>query len=155
MNTTLDYDQFPAIEIKPRERSTYIALLDSAIEGFREDGSSSENPITPYIAPGWMQRGFYDFLGNKVLSNLEASECRLRCLPKYSIELDTNSPGAMYSAKKILCGWFNRRSNQGVYQVRLNREKQSLQVVGDIPFETVDHILNDLKCLRGYKIKTI
>ena len=79
----------------------------------------------------------------------------MKFLKKYSIQLETNGPGGMYTAKKILCGWFNRRSNQGVYQVRLNIENQKLHVVGNISYEVVDHILNDIKSLKGYNIETL
>ena len=51
MNTTLDYHQFPAIEIKPLERSTYTSLLDSFIQGFKNDSSLATNPINPYLNP--------------------------------------------------------------------------------------------------------
>ncbi|NQV91204.1 Fic family protein [Candidatus Woesearchaeota archaeon] len=155
MNTTLDYHQFPTIEIKPRERSTYTSLLDSFIQGFKDEGSSAINPIEPYLNPGWMQKGFFDFLGNKVLSNLEAAECHLKCLPKYSIELDTNGRSGMYTAKKTLSAWFKRRNNDEVYQVRLERMNQTLNVVGNISYEVLDHILNDIKSLDGYKIETL
>ncbi|PIN87921.1 hypothetical protein COV12_01260 [Candidatus Woesearchaeota archaeon CG10_big_fil_rev_8_21_14_0_10_32_24] len=154
MNTTLDFHQFPAIEIKPRERSTYISLLDSAIQGFKDEGSQTSDPLVPYINPGWMQKGFYDFLGNKVLSNLEAAESHLKGLHKYSIELDTRSPGEIYTAKKKLSSWF-RRDNHEVFQVRLERDKQTLNVVGNIPYEVINNILGDMNSLKGYTIETL
>ena len=143
MNLKLNQDNFPTIYITPSEKNTFISLFRSAIDGFR-DSSSNGQVIRAYTSPDYLQQGFYDFLGNKILDNLKMAEDQLKNLGRYHIIFNSiQSPGSMYTAKQKVSSWFNSRKQ--IFQMNLKPRERTLEIIGNIPYEVVNDILGTLK----------
>jgi hypothetical protein len=151
MNLTLRHNGFPTIYITPNERTTYAALMQGAIKGFKEQGSRG-NGIHPYLHPEMHQWGLYDYLAGKVLHNLSAAEDQLKCLPHYQAELYVRDPGVMFATKRRMDAFL--RTTNVPYMVRLNREEKNLTVVARVPFEAVDGCLSRCRGLK-YGLRTL
>jgi prophage maintenance system killer protein len=147
MNLTLYDEGFFPINLNEKDREVYKEFWKAAVLEFRENGAKFSRPQEAYINLGNAQTQFYDFLGRRELNELRFAEDRLKGLPSYVIELDVKDRGKIYAVKKNIRSWFVRRSVP--YQERLNSEKRTLEVIGDIPENVLKTILKD----RGAKYK--
>ena len=151
MNLTLKYHGFPVVSIAPEERYTYAALLGSAIDGFRDSTANGDG--SDYTNVDFQQRGFYDFLANKVIKRLTEAKDYLRDLPRYTLSVTTSNPGQVYAAKGRINNWFTRHGD-GLHQVHLDRRSNTLDIVGEIPYEVLNCIASKQQ-FRSYELKTV
>ncbi|MBT4935913.1 hypothetical protein HOL21_01905 [Candidatus Woesearchaeota archaeon] len=153
MNLTLNQEGFPTVFVRPEERSVYISLLGNALTGFQEGGANGE-PLTPYTKPDYRQVAFNDHFANKVLTSLLCSRNNLKSLPRYRISMQTKYQGLTYSAKNALSGWFSKREQ--VNQVQLKPRQKEITITGQIPYETINHIMKDISNGKmKYRIETL
>lgn len=156
MNLTLAHNGLPTIYVTPHERSTYATLLKAAIDGFRGQRAiietDLENGVGSYTHPDYQQEGFYAYLGKKVLDGLVMAEDKLKRLNKYDVSVSAKSPGALYTVKRRISSWFNRR--EAVYQVQLDKKRGNLKVVGNISYEVLDTIIRKGNGIK-YSISTV
>ena len=150
-NAGLIYHKLAPIYVTPQEHFTYTSLLNAALNGYEEASSSVSDPLEAFYNPDYQQKGFYEFLGNKIVQNLVWAEDKLRQYPVYEIDLTARQPGVYFRVKKELDGFFR---HAGVpHQVRLNRNGRNyVQVVGDISCKELDNILSRNKGLQKYTI---
>ncbi|MBU0457191.1 MAG: Fic family protein [Nanoarchaeota archaeon] len=156
MNLTLSHNGFPTVYVSPHEKSTYISLLNSAIKGFSEQSASFEkDSLDNYKNLDYQQKGFYEYMAKKVLDSLVYAEDKLKRLSKYNIIMQTNNPGEIYTLKKMISSWFNKRN--AIHQIHLNRRDSYVTVIGNIPYEVLDCILEKIPGdkKRKYTLSTI
>jgi len=151
-NLTLNHNSFPVIYVRPEEKVIYTSLLDAATRSFGEQQNDA------YLNPNYQQRGFLEFMGNKVLRQLQCAEDELAQLCRYHIDMDIKSPGVAYAVKQRVDSWFRRRDKP--YQLTLSPKAGTLDVVGAIPYEVLDEIVgrsndNGKKKIKKYRIITL
>tara|TARA_Y100000310_G_scaffold343387_1_gene450778 strand:- start:3218 stop:4180 length:963 start_codon:yes stop_codon:yes gene_type:complete len=151
MNLILNHHAFPVIHIQPEEAVTYSALLVSFLHGFKEGGSDG-NYSQPYLNPNFQQRGFYDFLGKKVLNELLIAHDYLNGLNCYEIKCQSKEVGCVYNASSKIKGWFKKQKLP--HHVTFDRRKHIMTVVGDINYDTLSCILEKSSHIK-YDIRTI
>ncbi len=143
---------FPPIYISPHERLVYTSLLNAALNGYEEASSTAQNPVDAFYNPDYQQRGYYDFLGYKVIQHLILAEDKLRQYTLYEIDLSAKEAGVYYRVKHEIDAFFK---HAGVpHQVRLNRNGRNfIQVVGNISLKDLEHILSRNKRLQKYSVE--
>ena len=154
MNSILRYNQYPSVYFKPGERNIFASLLISSIREFQNVDSNSDDRLEAYSNPNFQQKALFEYMGNKVLSNLIASEDKLQFLPKYRVTIKKpNSPGQVFSAKrKIDCGL---RKGGTLYTLHVNRGSKDayIDVVGHITYEVLEKLVSSVNNI-SFNIKT-
>ena len=143
MNLTLSHHGFPVTYIAQEERTTYLSLLSHAFKAFNEQGSLGDH-IDAFVNPNSTQRGFYDFLGNKIHTNLLMARDYLKNLKRYEVEIDSKNPGQAYAAKRVINGWFNKQRDNKTHQIKLMPKSGKLLITGEIPYDILNHIMEDV-----------
>ena len=68
--------------------------------------------------------------------------------------MQTKYQGLTYSAKNALSGWFSKREQ--VNQVQLKPRQKEITITGQIPYETINHIMKDISNGKmKYRIETL
>ena len=152
MNLMLRYNNLPPIYITPSERFTYISLLQSALEGFQERSCQVTDPLEAFYIPDYQQRGYYDYLGQKIINNLVLAEDKLKQYPLFEIDLTAKEVGVYFKVKKEIDG--HLRHNGKPHQVRLFRnEKNRIQIVGEVSLQSLEQILRKNKGVTSFSIE--
>ena len=150
-NSILDHNSYPCISINKNDNNTFLALLRSAIDGYREDKISSKGLIRQENI-GYKQRGFFDYIGNKIISELSTIQDKFRGMEHYQITLNTNNPGSEFVAKKTVIRYLKTKNT--CHNVHLDRRNHTIDVRGQISYRQLQKILNGVHGLR-YDIKDI
>jgi fido (protein-threonine AMPylation protein) len=150
MNSLLKYNNFAPIIFK--DQQTYRRLLVEAAKGFRNDGSQTSEGLYPYLNPGKEQLAFYEHLANIELKELQTVEHILKGLHQYRVELKAKGQCCNYAVKAKVDSWFRTKDRRHVIQ--LSAKTGIMNIVGDIPVETLDQIIRASAGIKKYKIKS-
>ena len=154
MNTGLLRDGFAPISIPLHEEELFKQYFEGALLGFEDDSANhAPGSSVPYLNPRITQRQFYDYLSDKEENNLRRVTDRLKGVNQYRITIETKNPGVIYSLKKQISGWFHRDKKNRPFKQSLSK-KREIELIGEIPYFTLDTILhsNKNKGINSYKI---
>lgn len=152
MNSSLLREGFAPISIPANQSGVFDGYFQGALQGFRIDGSDSDDVLKPYLQPGKEQLRFYDYLGRIERNRLAQLEDYLKGLPHSVLTFKCKDPGPLYTLKKKVSCWCNH--NNLSFQISLDAKARTMEVVGDIPVSVFDKLVDETRQIKSYKISS-